>query len=92
MHELAHVVADHAHADFLVEDLLQLFGQRDTLHRQAVELDAEFGELGFELLRQRVGKHDLVRREVEEWQAAAGDGVADVLQHQATQLAVQVRH
>ena len=45
LHELAHVVADHAHADLLVEDLLQLFGQRDVLHRHAFELQADLGEL-----------------------------------------------
>ena len=27
LHELAHVAPDHSHADALVQDLLQLFGQ-----------------------------------------------------------------
>ena len=44
LHELAHVATDHAHADLLVEDLLQLFGQRDTLQRHTVELQADLVE------------------------------------------------
>ena len=46
LHELVHVVADHAHADPLVQYLLQLFGKREVLHRHDFELQADFGELG----------------------------------------------
>ena len=47
----------------------------------------DLGKWGASSLRQGVGKGDLVGRQVQERQAAAGDGVADVLQHQAAQLA-----
>ena len=88
LHELTHVVADHAHADFLIKDLLQLFGQGDVLDRHAVQLQADFGELRRELGGEGLRKHELVRGQVQERNAAAGNGVADVLQHQAAQLTI----
>jgi hypothetical protein len=93
LHELAHVAADHAHADLLVEDLLQLLGQADVLHRHRLQLQAELGEfLGRRGRLQLLGELDLVGRQVQEGDAALRHRVADVLQHQAAQLAVQVFH
>ena len=50
-------IRDGAHADLLVEDLLQLFGQRDVLYRQALDGQADLGKVGRQLFGQRVGKH-----------------------------------
>jgi hypothetical protein len=43
LREAAHV-ADHVHADLLVEDFLQFFRQRDVLDDQRIERQAEIGE------------------------------------------------
>ncbi|MPM37640.1 hypothetical protein SDC9_84258 [bioreactor metagenome] len=92
LHELAHVVADHAHADLLVQNLLQLFGQRHVLHRHAFELQADLLQRGRKVLAQRIGKHHLVGSQVEERHTAGRNRRADVLQDQTAQLAVQVVH
>nr|WP_264567725.1 hypothetical protein [Rhodoferax antarcticus] len=92
LHELAHVVADHTHADFLVEYFLQVFRQRDVLYRHAFELEADFLELGRQLPGQGLRKAQLVGRQVQKGNAAARHRVTDVLQHQATQLSVDVLH
>ena len=88
--ELAHVVADHAHADPLVEDLLQFLGKRDALDREALEQQPERFD----------GRR--AARAAAAWRirpgsppgrgtgCRPGDGVGDVLQDQSAQLAVQV--
>lgn len=40
LHEASHVAADHAHANLLIQHLLQLLGQRQVLHRHGFELEA----------------------------------------------------
>ena len=90
LHELGHVVAHHAHADFLVENFLQLFGQRQVLYRQVFQLQAQGLKRRAQLPRQRIGKGHLVGGEIKKSHAAAGNGGADVLQHQAAQLTVEV--
>ena len=92
LHKGGHILTNHAHADFLIEDFLQLFGQRDVLYRHAFELQADFFKLGCELLDQCLGKHQLVGRQIQKGHAAAGNRIADVLQHQAAQLAIYIGH
>ena len=90
LHELAHVVADHAHADLLVQDFLQLFRQRQVLQRQAFELEPDLGKGRFQLAAQRGSKILLVGGQVQKRHTTGRYRVADVLQHQAAQLAVEV--
>jgi hypothetical protein len=45
---------------------LQLFGQRDVLHRHAFELQPDLAELWSELGGQRLGELELVGRQVQE--------------------------
>ncbi len=92
LHELAHVAANHAHANLLIHDLLQFFRQRQVLHRHAFELQADPGKLRGQLGGQGLRKSQLVGGQVQKRNAAAGDGIADVLQHQSAQLAVQITH
>ena len=71
---------------------MQLFGQGHALHRHAIELQANLAEGRRQFGAERGGKGNLVGSEVKEWNLAAGNRVADVLQHQPAQLAVEVGH
>jgi hypothetical protein len=44
---IAAQIANHVHADALVEDLLQFFGQRDVLDDELVQFEAERAKAGF---------------------------------------------
>ena len=60
------------------------------MHRHAIQFQTKLLKFGGQLCGECLRKHQLVGGQVQERNAAAGDGVADVLQHQAAQLAVQV--
>ena len=62
------------------------------MHRHAFELQADFGKFGRKLRRQRLRKGHLVGCQVQKWNIAAGNRIADVLQHQATQLTIHIFH
>ena len=90
LHEFAHVVADHAHANFLVENLLQVFGQAHVLHGHAFQRQTELGEFGRRGFLQLLGEFNLIGRQIEKRHATLRHRVADVLQHQAAKLAINI--
>src|SRR5580704_2544733 len=65
LRELVHV-ADHIHADALIENFLQLVGQRKIFDVEGVERKAVVGESRRELLGDFLREHALIRRHVEE--------------------------
>ena len=68
-------VADHVHADLLVEDLLQLLGQRHVLDDQRIERQAVFGEHRCRLGEHRLAELVLVGRHVNEGHAGFAEQV-----------------
>ena len=83
-------VADHAHADALVQPLLQLVGQRDVLDLEALQRQAEVGEHRPQLVGDRRPQLDLVGRHVEEGDVALGEVVGQHRHHRVAQLALEV--
>ena len=89
LHQAAHFAADHAHADLLVQHLLQRVGQADALHGHGVELQPVAGHQRRQRLRQRAREQLLAGRQVEERDAGFGNGDRDLLRDQPAQLAVE---
>jgi hypothetical protein len=74
LREFAHV-ADHVHADALVENLLQLVGQREIFDVEGVQRNAVLGECRFELLADFFGERPLAGCHVEKGNLAICEGV-----------------
>src|SRR5580704_15822577 len=74
LRELAHVSED-VHADALVENLLQLVGERKIFDDESIESQAIVGERGLELLVDFFGKRALVGGHIEKRNLAARKGV-----------------
>ena len=83
-------VADDVHADPLVEPLLQLVGEGQILDDEGREREPEVGERGLHPLGDLLGQPALVRRHVEERNAARRKRLGHAAHHDVAELALQV--
>ncbi len=83
-------IADHVHADALIEDLLQFFGKGKVLHDEAVKGEAELRERGLHLSRDSLGERDLIRCHIQERDIAACECVGDSAHDGVAQLSLKI--
>ncbi len=85
-------VADHVHADALIEQLLQLFGQRDIFHCEVIQQQTEFGEHGPHGSQHALAELRLVRGQIDEVDAGVAEHVGHLAHNSVAQLPFKLGH
>ncbi len=83
-------VADHVHADLLVQELLQLVRQGEILHHERIERQAQVGKHRLQELGDRLAKRHLIGRHVEERHITVRKGVGHTSDDGIANLPFQV--
>jgi hypothetical protein len=87
---VARDVADHAHADALLETLLQLVGERQALDLHVGDLKTEPRGVGVRARAHRRTERGLIRREVEERRRAGAELGRERAHEERAQLPLEV--